>query len=240
MHFPNHDPQAVEVFGKALKALRPSVSICLGDLVDCAAFSTHAPDPSGDVPYDREISLANAFLDDVQKASGKTVYLEGNHEYRLERYAARDRAGKAAKALLSPRELLGRGRKNFTFVPYSHEAGEYGHYRAAPNLVCVHGWSHAQNATRQHLEKGQGVSVIHGHTHRADHQYVQGRWSSGIVEAVSAGCLCKRIPTYMAGTPVDWVHGFIMGYLGKTQHTLFFVPIVKNACVLPSGREIRI
>lgn len=228
------------MFEKAVKTLKPSVSICLGDLVDCAAFSTHAPDPSGDVPYDREIALASAFLDTVQKASGKTVYVEGNHEYRLERYAARDRAGKATRAMLSPRELLARGRKNFTFVPYSHEAGEYGHYSPAPGLVCVHGWSHAQNATRQHLDKSQGVSVIHGHTHRGDHQYVQSRWSGGIVEAVSAGCLCRRIPTYMAGTPVDWVHGFVLGQPGKGRHALFFVPIVGNACTLPDGREIKI
>lgn len=241
IHFPQHDQEALEVLRKVLKLLKPDLAVCLGDLLDCKAFGTHAPDTEADTPYELEIGLANTFLDDVQKSAKRLVLVEGNHEHRIARYAARERAGKAALALLSPKALLSKGRKNFAYIPYENEHGRYSHYRITPKLAAVHGWSYSQNATRKHLEKSQGLSIIHGHTHRADHQRVQSVWDDeGDVEVVSAGCLCKRVPTYRVGTPSEWTQGFVLGYLGKSSHTLYFVPIRKGCCVLPDGKELRI
>lgn len=238
VHFPQQNDKALEVFKKVVQDTKPDITVCLGDLLDCKAFSTHAPDVEGDTPYQQELVQANELLDFIQQHSGKLVMLEGNHEYRVIRYAARERAGQAALSLLSPRKNLSRGRKNFTYIPYDGKEGMYSHYAVTPNLVAVHGWSYAQDATRQHLKLSQGRSIIHGHTHRADHVMSQKVWGKGTVEAMSAGCLTKLIPTYSVGSPVTWVNGFIQAFLGSKSHSLYFVPIIDNTCVMPCGKEV--
>lgn len=239
IHFPHQDDSAVEVLKKVVQDSKPDLAICLGDILDCKAFSTHPKDAEADTPYQHELDQANALFDFIQKYAKKLVMLEGNHEYRVIRYAARERAGQASLSLLSPRKNLGKGRKNFTYVPYDGGEGMYAHYAVSPGLVCVHGWSYAQDATRLHLRMSQGRSVVHGHTHRADHVMSQKVWGKGTVEAMSAGCLCKLIPTYNVGSPVTWVNGFIQGFVGSASHTLYFVPIVDGGCVLPSGKEVQ-
>jgi Predicted phosphohydrolases len=238
VHFPQQDDKALEVFKRVVQDTKPDLVVCLGDVLDCKAFSTHAPDGESDTPYHQELAQANALFDFIQKYSGKLVMIEGNHEYRVIRYAARERAGQAALSLLSPRKNLAKGRKNFTYVPYDGSEGMNAHYAISPNLVAVHGWSFAQDATRQHLKLSQGKSVIHGHTHRSDHVMFRKVWERGKVEAVSAGCLCTLLPKYQVGSPNTWTHGFVQGFIGSKTHTLYFVPIVDGTCVMPSGKEV--
>ena len=103
----------------------------------------------------------------------------------------------------------------------------------------MHGWSYARNATKQHLQISQGRSVIHGHTHRADASIIQNIWSPGkVVQARSAGCLCKPVPLYGTGRPVEWINAFILGYLGRRSDTLYTIPIMDNRCILPDGSEV--
>ena len=237
-HGEQRNEESVEVVKKVIRDNKPDLVLFLGDMIDCKGFSTHAPDSEEDAPYQQELDWVNSLIDYVQKYTSKTVYLEGNHEYRVLRYAARERAGQAALSLLSPRRNIGKGRKDFTYVPYDGKEGMYAHYAISPNLVAVHGWSYAQDATRQHLRLAQGRSVIHGHTHRADHVMSQKVWGKGTVEAMSAGCLCRLIPTYNVGSPVTWVNGFIQGFIRSKSHTLYFVPIVDGTCVMPSGKEV--
>lgn len=240
IHFPQQNEAALEVVKRVVKDTKPDIVVLTGDIIDCKAFSTHSPDIEGDTPYQHELAQANALIDYIQKYAAKTMYLEGNHEYRVIRYAARERAGKASLSLLSPRKNLGKGRKNFFYIPYDGADGMYAHCALTPNLVAVHGWSYAQDATRLHLKMSQGKSIIHGHTHRADHVMSQKVWTNGTVEAMSAGCLCQLIPTYSVGNPVTWVNGFIQGFLGFRSHSLYFVPVTDGACVLPSGKEMKI
>lgn len=240
LHAPYQNGQAVEVAKKTIRDFKPDIVVLMGDMIDCKAFSTHAPDIEGDSPYHRELAIVNALIDFVQEHAGKTVYLEGNHEYRVIRHAARDRVGKAALSLLSPRKNIGKGRRDFTYVPYDGREGMNAHYAISPNLVAVHGWSYAQDATRQHLKLCQGRSVIHGHTHRADHVMSRKVWSRGTIDAMSSGCLCNLTPTYSVGNPNTWVNGFIQGFIGSKNHTLYFVPIVDGTCVLPSGKEVKV
>ena len=240
VHFPQQDDAALEVLKKVVRDMKPDLVLCLGDLLDCKAFSTHSPDITGDTPYQSELEQAGRLFDELQKSCGRLVMLEGNHEYRVTRYAARERAGKAALSMLSPRANLSRGRKNFTYVSYEGTPGQYAHYAVAPWLMAVHGWSCAADATRRHLWMGQGRSVIHAHTHRSDHHIAQNYWGKGTVEAVSAGCLCRLVPTYNVGSPVTWTHGFVQGFVGRSNHTLYFVPVVGGSCVLPSGKEVKV
>jgi len=47
--------------------------------------------------------------------------------------------------------------------------------------------------------------------------------------------LCINHPK---GRPVEWVHAFILGYLGRRNDTLYTIPIMNNRCILPDGAEV--
>ncbi|MCL2648091.1 MAG: metallophosphoesterase [Phycisphaerales bacterium] len=244
VHFPHQNPKAVEVFCRAAERIKPDLIVCLGDLLDCGHFSTYPPTfgmPESD--YFDDLRQANALLDRLQKVCGRLVMVEGNHEYRLDRWAAATAQGRGTYSMLAPRVQLTGRRKNFTYVRYGTVSGTYPHFAVSKRIVAVHGWSCARHATKQHLDISQGKSIIHGHTHRADACIVQGIWSSasgGVIESRSAGCLCKRIPLYGTGRPVEWVNAFILGYLGRRSDTLYTIPIMDNRCILPDGTEVAV
>jgi len=240
VHIPHQNPDALEVFCRVAERVRPDLLVCLGDLLDCTQFSSYPPTygvPESD--YRADLEAAVALLDRLQACCGRLVMVEGNHEYRLDRWAAQTCEGRGAYSMLAPRLQLSRGRTRFTYVPYGAASARYPHYAVNSRIIAVHGWSHARNATKQHLQISQGRSVIHGHTHRADASIVQNIWSPGrIVEARSAGCLCRPIPLYGTGRPVEWVNAFILGYLGRRSDTLYTVPIMRDRCILPDGAEV--
>jgi predicted phosphodiesterase len=239
LHIPQHNRRAVEVFCRAAERIRPDLVVCLGDLLDCGQFSPHLP--TYGVPqteYLDDLREAGALLDRLQKVCARLVIVEGNHEYRLDRWAAATAEGRGAYSMLAPRVQLTRGRK-CVYVPYGSADGRYPHYRVNSRIIAVHGWSYAKHATKNHLAVSQGKSVIHGHTHRADASIVQNIWSPGrVIEARSAGCLCRPIPLYGTGRPVEWVNAFILGYLGRRSDTLYTIPIMDDRCILPDGTEV--
>lgn len=241
-HFPDQDPEAIALLLKAMREYRPALAISLGDLLDCKAFSTHEPDGSAPGVYAEEVKQANQFLDKVQKDCAKLVLVEGNHEHRITRFAHSGRAGAAAHSLISPQNLLmaNRPKAATEYVAYGPDTTGYPHYTIQPGLIAVHGWSVSSNATRKHLDVSRGSSLIHGHTHRAAHCWVQDPYSDRHLEAVGAGCMCHRIPFYGVGTPVEWTRGFVVGYYGNGHQSLFFVPINGSSCVIPNGKELRV
>jgi predicted phosphodiesterase len=241
VHVPHQHAGAVEVLCRAAERLRPDLIVCLGDLLDCGQFSVHPPTfGMPQTEYVDDLAAANALLDRLQAVCDRLVIIEGNHEYRLDRWAAGTAEGRGAYSMLAPRIRLTQGRPRCIYVRYGSADGRYPHYRLNGRVIAVHGWSYARNATKQHLSISQGKSVIHGHTHRADASIVQNVWSPGkVVQARSAGCLCKTIPLYGTGRPVEWANAFILGYLGRRSDTLYTIPVLDGRCILPDGAEVR-
>jgi len=242
VHYPHVQPVALEILKKAVARIRPDITVCLGDLLDCGQFSQHPPTfgvPETD--YEADLAQANGLIDFLQKhTQERTVLIEGNHEYRLDRWAAAHAEGRGAYNLLAPRIQLMRGRSRCTYVPYGSADGKYPHYKINGRIVAVHGWSYAQHATKEHLRKSQGKSILHGHSHRCDSSIFPNVWGAGTVQARSAGCLCQPIPLYGTGRPVEWVNAFIVGYLGRRSDTLFTVDIKGDFAILPDGTELRV
>ena len=196
-----------------------------------------------EMPFWRKVRLvlANNLLDHTQRYSDYSAFIEGNHCWRIDRWAAKTAEGKGAYSLLSPRLNLSRGRKNWTYIKYGSANGRLPHYKLNKRVVAVHGWSYAKNVAAVHLAMSQGRSVLFGHCHRIQTSVVQGVWDdTGTVQARSGGCLCNRVPIYGTGNPVEWTNGFILGYLGTHSDTMYTVTINGNSCVLPSGKEVRV
>ena len=239
-HIPYHNASAMEVVAKVIEYIRPDLAVNLGDMLDCSQFSFHPPTRGmAETDYAADLEYANIWLDRVEDSCGRLVMIEGNHEYRLDRWAAATTEGRGAYSMLAPRLQLARGRKRFSYIPYGSADGRYPHYAVNSRIVAVHGWSYALNSVRKHLEVGQGRSVVFGHTHRSESKEAQNIWETGrIVQARSAGCLCQLIPLYGTGRPVEWVNAFVLGYLGRRSDSLYTVPIMGDRCILPDAKEI--
>ncbi len=241
-HIPQHRPVAVEILKKTIARLKPDISISLGDLLDCGAFSHHPPTfgmPESD--YEADLKQANALIDFIQKhTSERTVLIEGNHEYRLDRWAAQTAEGRGAYNLLAPRIQLMRGRRNCRWIRYGSVDGRYPHFKINSRTIAVHGWSYAVNAPRRHLQMAQGLSVLFGHCHKLCVDCQQNILGGDTIRAISCGCLCNLVPLYGTGRPVEWVNGFVVGYLGRHSDTFFPVDIKGNFAILPDGACISV
>jgi hypothetical protein len=121
-HFPFEHKRAVKLvlkvadfFGSRLKEI-----VFLGDLADFYYISAHGPrHPSMVGHLKDEVDSVNAFLDLIDKRYPRTkkTYIEGNHEWRLERYV-QNRAPELF-GLVDWKELFCLHKRGYKLVPWS-------------------------------------------------------------------------------------------------------------------------
>lgn len=242
IHWSDRDSVALSVAEAAHSWFKPAITIVQGDLINCDPFARHArsrvDEDEGYALKEGELDPACRFLDRVQKNSGKTVFIAGNHEAWVERWAAGvgNRAGPALMSMIDPRQVFSKGRERFTWVDYT---GRNGLYWLSPFLVVTHGWSACRHAAAKHLEKAGGVSVIYAHTHRVE-QHESCDLRGRRVTAACSGCLCQKTPKYRhGGDPSGWAHGFGVAFVGHSGFTYYNIGISGGCAVLPDGTEIR-
>ena len=248
IHFPNEDKEAVAIVKRAVAKLKPERTIFLGDALDCNPFSSFDPKSIKEQKQSNfmedEVMPANRFIDHAQKhTKGDTIFIEGNHEYRVERWAIQHGYGAASiYDGISPQKLLSAGRSDFKYIPYIKQ-GDPGlsYYSITPNLIAVHGWSFAQAAPRVHLNKAKTRSVVFGHTHRQQSEASRDPFTNERLVAFSVGCLSQIQPTYFH-QPNDWVLGFGLIYISQSNprdFTEYALTIQKGRVILPDGTELR-
>jgi len=87
-HIPYHHRKAYALMLKVARHVKPKEIIILGDYADFYAVSSYAKDPRLPSMLKEEIDAVNDHLDQLDELfpKAKKVYIEGNHENRLERY----------------------------------------------------------------------------------------------------------------------------------------------------------
>jgi len=243
LHVPYHDELALSCVLKTHDYLKPKRTIILGDWLDAEPFKTH---PTKNLleakAYDfkrDEVDPCNDILDTLQKNSDLLVFIEGNHEFRVERAAAagNHKGFSSIYSLISPKHLLGANRKNFIWVPYQKQLS---HYKITKDLWAFHGWSHAKHVAETHLNYLMSVSAVFGHVHRQQAAVRRNKVTDKLIKAWTPGCLCKLQPLWDTQTPTDWVHGFSIIYV-KNDGSHWFdytINIENGTCVLPGGKLI--
>lgn len=246
LHAPNHDEVALEIVKKAAAILRPREIVILGDWLDCEAFSSHPASSlfEEERPFATELDIVTDTLEEFRKLRSKIVYIEGNHEQRVEKWCAKvgGQLGHDLYARISPRERLGPYLAKW--VPYA-KADIVSRHEITPDLWAVHGWSHAKHSASIHQQKAVSVSIVHGHTHRAQ-SYARREPSTGrVLKAWSPGCLAKFQPMYRhRHGPDEWTHGFSIVYVSSKDPmdwTDYCVQIKPGGyCVLPDGKQVKL
>jgi len=149
------------------------------------------------------------------------VLVEGNHEYRLDRWAAATAEGRGAYSMLAPRIQLAKGRAKFTYIRYGSVDGRYPHHALNARIIAVHGWSYAgtrqRTTSRSVRARASSTATRIGRRQHHSEHLLPGR----VIQARSAGCLCKPIPLYGTGRPVEWVNALSSVPGPAQRHALY-------------------
>jgi len=156
----------------------------------------------------------------------KKVYIEGNHENRLERYL-KDKAPDLLD-FVTPDKLLNLEDREWEYIPYRKDF-------KIGNLFLTHDIGHAgRNAAFKASDVYQ-TNIVTGHTHRMAY-FAQGNIRGKTFISASMGWLGDwRRADYMHRVKAvkDWTLGFGTAYIEKdgTAH-IQPIPILKGKCVI--------
>lgn len=204
-----HLPYEINLKGvfEYLKDVQPDQIILGGDVLDgpdhgVDGWTMEQVERRGYECYDRDVKLLKKFMDEVKKASpkSKVIYLEGNHEERYMRLVRR-----------YPNTLKTRFRLDRDACPEAKwiKYGDYDSFYRVGDCLFTHGTiypdCHAKKMALAYIPS----KVVYGHihdfqsytTHNGDPRK-PGRF------ALTAGCLCGKVPDYKKGQPNKWVNGF--------------------------------
>lgn len=194
---------------KYIKDLKPQQIILGGDIIDADGtfgidgWTADKVQSDGLPAFERDVKLLQSLLSSLQKNAPKAeiVYLEGNHEERYRRPLAR-----YGELLKGKFDLVKESGFNGKWIPY----GDYNSFYKVGDMLFTHGTiypdAHAKKMAMAYLPN----KVVYGHihdfqsytTHNGDPRK-PGRY------AITAGCLCGRLPDYKKGQPNKWVNGFV-------------------------------
>lgn len=242
-HGSEMDPAARRALLADARRLNPDEIVLLGDLVDVGgALSKHGPLALSDLEYSytRDIDAGNDLLDALAAAapSARWHYLEGNHEWHLERWAVQTFSHKLdARTVvdkLSPASLLRLDDRGIKFYR------QFERYQglAVPNTIRLgrcyftHGSFVSKHATAAHVESFS-ANVVHGHTHRAQ-AYVTRTIRSEAIGGWCPGTLSKLRPTYLHTKPSAWTQGYGVQLINRRSGRFLHVnvPIVNGVSLL--------
>jgi len=206
-HCPFHDKRALDVAYRIISDLQPDKIVLMGDMVDMYAISSFSREPIRVLKLQDELDKTRGVLEQIDSLSdANIIYLEGNHERRLQRYL-RLHPEICNLDNLKLEHLLG---LDGWSIKQDHTEG---------NLIYTHGKyisKHSAYSVRRELEaRAYQSSIIVGHTHRQGACFVTG--SKYTVAGWETGCLCKSME-YCSNA--NWQSGFVVvtdGYVELVQ-----------------------
>lgn len=233
IHIPNEDKLTLRAVERYMAAHKWDEVIYLGDFVDLNVISSHNKENLRAVAgqtLSKDYAAANAILDRHQKIcpGAKFTYLEGNHEFRTERYI---NANPQLEGSVEVPIRLYLEQRGINWIPSWSEG--YIYTRGKANFH--HGLYHGRNHSRKHVE-AFGSNLFYGHTHDVEQSAKVFHGENTTIIAQSLGCLCSYQQKYLRGRPTNWQQAFATFYFrpdGFFNHHVTM--IFNNAFVSPEG-----
>ncbi len=210
--------------------------VLLGDYADFYSVSRHRKDPRVGTLLEEEIQSVRNGLSEIDSLfpQAKKVFLEGNHEKRLENYLVEQ-----APALFGVTEVKFlfelNDRPLWTFVPFDRNQA----YRVlGSELFAFH--RPKASSPKLHIQKTH-VSSVYGDIHRIELAHAVGLDMRRLT-AVCPGWLgdvSSRVFDYMASTP-QWQLGFAIVTLDTSSND-FYTEVfeIKNNQTLVQGKVLK-
>jgi hypothetical protein len=239
VHGNQHDPAAFGALLGDLKSLRPDRIFIGGDFINCGGFlaehHTLGYVAETDDSYEDDVRVANVLLDAVIETSGcpDIHYLEGNHEWRVERWALTQRLAhhkdvEHLRRTFAPEFVLRLKERGVRYYRQGHLHGDctVPGWVKLDKVFFVHKLSNAADAAAQAMAKAGG-NVCYFDTHRASFKpkFVPG---TGLIAAWNPGCLCLRQPLYANTRPTEWTHGYLVRFISRSTGHFQMVNVTIN------------
>ena len=213
LHIPFHDKKSVALVLSFVKKFRPDVMFLNGDIIDCFNISAYTKHPATKESLRDEIDETRVFLADCRKAVGddaRIIYVQGNHEYRLQRFLAQK-----ARELFELEGLTLAEQLHFKDLGIQSVEGRNKENYVQYGNVFVGHWDKANKwagYTAKGLVEDKGVSIIQGHTHKVG-MHTRRRMDGTTLIGVEYGCLCDLNPQWI-NTPA-WTQGICVLYKNR-------------------------
>lgn len=201
VHFPFCLSSTIATAVRFMEKYQPKFIIILGDLIDCYSLSRFDKDPKRILSLQKEFDEASAFLTDLRERFPKAriIYIEGNHEKRLQKYL-NSHPEISSLRTLTIQDLMGLDSIQVEYLPNYYLNG----------LYLTHGEvvrKYSGQSARGELEKND-CSGVSAHTHRLSHYFKSTPQRD--LQWCECGCLCSLNPVYLDTRP-DWQNGFVYG-----------------------------
>lgn len=235
-HFPYHDRKAWSLFKKAISKLDPSEIVFLGDFADFFAVSSHGTHPQVLPMLVDEVQAIKNEFDWFDKTfpNALKVFIEGNHENRLERYLV-DRAPALFGVTETENVLTISGRSKWKFIPYGPNQ-KYSilgsHLKARHQPIANNACLTARKAMS---------SIVYGHIHRIESGYSVGLDGTQHV-AFSCGWLGDKKKDKIFGyvkNHHDWQLGFALVFVDGKKFYHQIIPILDDYTCVVNGEKIK-
>jgi len=231
MHVPFVDSESIAVLLKFMRSFKPNKVFIVGDLIDFYSISSFDKDPNRITSIQSDINIAVELLQSVRSAakSADILYIEGNHEHRLQKYLWKHPEISSLNAL-NIRNMLELKDVGIKYVDqYKTEVYH--------DFIVEHGSLVRQQSayTARVMLTKRGMSGISGHTHRMGAHYLANM--SGNYAWFENGCLCDLHPEYCIGKP-DWMSGFSVGYFKGKRFSIEQIPIL-DGIISYAGKEYK-
>lgn len=209
IHVPYHDQGVIDAVLRYAKDQTWEQCVILGDFMDfdvLSSFNRGLMRPNEGKRLRDDYVAGNKLLDQIQAAvrhknpACKIVLLEGNHEYRTERFVDEFAM---FEGLLDVEAHLRLAERGIEYVRCYSEGKLY----TIGHAYFHHGQAVNKNHAKTMVERF-GVNIFFGHTHDVM-TYPVSRWGpDNTIVGQSLGCLCKYDQAYMKGRPSNWQHAF--------------------------------
>lgn len=208
--------------------------VIIGDFLDFNCISSHNDDKLRLVEGQRikkDYAAGNTILDQLQAclpSKCKITLVEGNHEYRMERFI--DKLP-ALEGWIEVERGLHLAERGINYV----KGWAQGHVYRIGKAVFIHGlYTNEHHAKKTAMR--YGTNIFYGHTHDIQTYSAELKGDDKTITASSMGCLCKYDLPYMRGRPSKWQQGFgVFHFLPDGYFQFFQIRIFKHRFVSPEG-----
>lgn len=228
-HIPFHDKAAWALNLKVIRERQPKTLIIMGDFADFYSINGHGVDPKHrDLRLKDEVGAVNTCLDQLDAAvpNAARYFIQGNHEWRLDRYI-QDRAAKLHGMLTTEKSFRLR-KRGWHYTPY-HQHIKIG------SVFYTHDTGKAGANAHRQAERAFSDNAVIGHTHRMALEISGNARGKPHVCGMFGwlGDINAAEYMHLINARRDWTLGFGTGWMKKDGTTFFSQhPIVNGeACV---------
>jgi len=235
-HIPYMDKKAYGAMKTYAKEYKPDVFVINGDLLDFYSISKFDKSPRRKTTFKEEIDLGKTCLTELKKilpSKTQIIYLEGNHENRLQRYLWGHPEFEGLEQLYLE-NLLDLNAKDIKFVGVDGDywKNDTGHIKLGDTFVMhgdnrLNGAKGGMNAAYNTM-KSIGNSTIIGHTHRLSHKSHKSPYHNWV--AMEAGCLCNHTGS------ADWQQGFATFELYRGKGVNYQIIPINKGKIFHNGK----